>query len=151
MVDLELGAILRTTISTARPAEIDSPENGFVFFFQAEDGIRDWSVTGVQTCALPISNRIERPQYGAVQYDWRCVEPWGLRPPPRPPGNPFFPRMGQIIRPHGNDGGWRSGRDNRFQAGTNFPGQPDQRRLPRRDADFWRGNSARKNKPLPVC
>src|SRR5262249_58928811 len=27
------------------------------FFFQAEDGIRDWSVTGVQTCALPISAR----------------------------------------------------------------------------------------------
>src|SRR5262249_60111324 len=27
----------------------------FYFFFQAEDGIRDWSVTGVQTCALPIS------------------------------------------------------------------------------------------------
>src|SRR5262249_58039793 len=27
------------------------------FFFQAEDGIRDWSVTGVQTCALPISTR----------------------------------------------------------------------------------------------
>src|SRR5260370_26327060 len=25
-----------------------------VFFFQAEDGIRDSSVTGVQTCALPI-------------------------------------------------------------------------------------------------
>src|SRR5262249_58744916 len=24
------------------------------FFCQAEDGIRDWSVTGVQTCALPI-------------------------------------------------------------------------------------------------
>src|SRR3989339_1657438 len=23
-------------------------------FYQAEDGIRDWSVTGVQTCALPI-------------------------------------------------------------------------------------------------
>src|SRR5829696_6768843 len=28
----------------------------FFFFFQAEDGIRDWSVTGVQTCALPISH-----------------------------------------------------------------------------------------------
>src|SRR5260370_1523729 len=27
----------------------------FLFFFQAEDGIRDSSVTGVQTCALPIS------------------------------------------------------------------------------------------------
>ena len=24
------------------------------FFFQAEDGIRDYDVTGVQTCALPI-------------------------------------------------------------------------------------------------
>ena len=29
----------------------------FVFFFQAEDGIRDIGVTGVQTCALPISWR----------------------------------------------------------------------------------------------
>src|SRR5260370_2290155 len=28
----------------------------FFFFFQAEDGIRDSSVTGVQTCALPICN-----------------------------------------------------------------------------------------------
>ena len=26
------------------------------FFFQAEDGIRDYDVTGVQTCALPISD-----------------------------------------------------------------------------------------------
>src|SRR5207245_4306617 len=26
----------------------------FIFFFQAEDGIRDATVTGVQTCALPI-------------------------------------------------------------------------------------------------
>src|SRR2546427_3328828 len=30
--------------------------SGF-FFFQAEDGIRDLTVTGVQTCALPISGR----------------------------------------------------------------------------------------------
>src|SRR6266542_2055841 len=29
----------------------------FFFFFQAEDGIRDSTVTGVQTCALPISRR----------------------------------------------------------------------------------------------
>src|SRR5229473_552887 len=29
----------------------------FIFFFQAEDGIRDKLVTGVQTCALPISAR----------------------------------------------------------------------------------------------
>src|SRR5256886_8543591 len=32
----------------------------FFFFFQAEDGIRDLTVTGVQTCALPISGRIQR-------------------------------------------------------------------------------------------
>src|SRR3989442_6485680 len=30
---------------------------GVLFFFQAEDGIRDADVTGVQTCALPISSR----------------------------------------------------------------------------------------------
>src|SRR5205809_4476999 len=29
----------------------------FFFFFQAEDGIRDVAVTGVQTCALPILSR----------------------------------------------------------------------------------------------
>src|SRR5439155_16634389 len=31
-----------------------SRQHGFLFFFQAEDGIRDGHVTGVQTCALPI-------------------------------------------------------------------------------------------------
>src|SRR3989454_9619265 len=33
----------------------------FFFFFQAEDGIRDYKVTGVQTCALPISVAHLRP------------------------------------------------------------------------------------------
>src|SRR2546429_1178176 len=33
----------------------------FFFFFQAEDGIRDVAVTGVQTCALPISSFFMRP------------------------------------------------------------------------------------------
>src|SRR5690606_40410053 len=32
-----------------------------VFFYQAEDGIRDFHVTGVQTCALPISKAISTP------------------------------------------------------------------------------------------
>src|SRR2546430_11912543 len=32
----------------------DSIYSVFFFFFQAEDGIRDLTVTGVQTCALPI-------------------------------------------------------------------------------------------------
>src|SRR2546430_11005150 len=30
------------------------PTTPYAFFFQAEDGIRDLTVTGVQTCALPI-------------------------------------------------------------------------------------------------
>src|SRR5947208_3890846 len=34
----------------------------FFFFFQAEDGIRDDLVTGVQTCALPILFPISRPR-----------------------------------------------------------------------------------------
>src|SRR5688572_22081414 len=40
------------------------------FFFQAEDGIRDLTVTGVQTCALPISKLSVRVQ----MYDyWNAV------------------------------------------------------------------------------
>src|ERR1039457_497511 len=36
----------------------------FFFFFQAEDGIRDYKVTGVQTCALPILiGRMELPRH----------------------------------------------------------------------------------------
>src|SRR5256885_5595090 len=37
------------------------------FFFQAEDGIRDYKVTGVQTCALPISRAAESPRSSAVR------------------------------------------------------------------------------------
>src|SRR5688572_31589569 len=40
----------------------------FFFFFQAEDGIRDLTVTGVQTCALPISaTRAPMLRYGERQ------------------------------------------------------------------------------------
>src|SRR2546427_7400745 len=40
------------------------------FFFQAEDGIRDLTVTGVQTCALPIS--IHHP--GVRKPKWEVAE-----------------------------------------------------------------------------
>src|SRR5256885_11596758 len=36
------------------------------FFFQAEDGIRDYKVTGVQTCALPICHVAQHRQRGAA-------------------------------------------------------------------------------------
>src|SRR5205085_7930481 len=44
------------------------------FFFQAEDGIRDLTVTGVQTCALPISRRRLPP---GAQRLRRCPRPAG--------------------------------------------------------------------------
>src|SRR5260221_13003056 len=44
------------------------------FFFQAEDGIRDHCVTGVQTCALPISPRTSP---SAVARRRRCCSPSG--------------------------------------------------------------------------
>src|SRR2546430_6796989 len=37
------------------------------FFFQAEDGIRDLTVTGVQTCALPISLPSDRTEREAAK------------------------------------------------------------------------------------
>src|SRR5688572_32198603 len=46
----------------------------FFFFFQAEDGIRDLTVTGVQTCALPIfcASVVNGSLLGAVT-SIRCV------------------------------------------------------------------------------
>src|SRR2546429_1381697 len=46
-----------------------------LFFFQAEDGIRDVAVTGVQTCALPISSS----GGGGVRVSPRSEEPSALR------------------------------------------------------------------------
>src|SRR5216684_6790942 len=44
---------LRENGTTVVPRSTQLAED-FIFFFQAEDGIRDVAVTGVQTCALPI-------------------------------------------------------------------------------------------------
>src|SRR5258708_19992340 len=44
------------------------------FFFQAEDGIRDDLVTGVQTCALPISIRDCDTPCGGEQFDRPLVK-----------------------------------------------------------------------------
>src|SRR2546425_2487799 len=56
----------------------------FFFFFQAEDGIRDKLVTGVQTCALPISASLAqsaRDMRGASGY----TPASRIRRPPSPP------------------------------------------------------------------
>src|SRR5260370_34025244 len=47
----------------------------FLFFFQAEDGIRDSSVTGVQTCALPIYRAQQlTPQYSVLLINLAIAE-----------------------------------------------------------------------------
>src|SRR5690606_39767844 len=43
------------------------------FFFQAEDGIRDFHVTGVQTCALPICSYV-RSEKNETYYDAENVQ-----------------------------------------------------------------------------
>src|SRR5260221_4712353 len=59
------------------------------FFFQAEDGIRDHCVTGVQTCALPIC--IQKPRNGTntqkpFQQSQRDMTPGRLQPKSGTPG-----------------------------------------------------------------
>src|SRR5699024_12273332 len=40
----------------------------YFFFFQAEDGIRDRNVTGVQTCALPICERLNFKKESVISF-----------------------------------------------------------------------------------
>src|SRR5215467_2930650 len=47
----------------------------FFFFFQAEDGIRDYKVTGVQTCALPI---LHTDPWRVMRITAEFVEGFGL-------------------------------------------------------------------------
>src|SRR3712207_8354697 len=73
------------------------------FFFQAEDGIRDIGVTGVQTCALPISldAAADRPAAGRPHpaRDRPAAARGGVRQrPQRPPGR--RPRRRRCGAPH---------------------------------------------------
>src|SRR5258706_10980383 len=56
-----------------------------VFFFQAEDGIRDWSVTGVQTCALPICCAVWPEPCNRWRFSPCVLLPCGLPPHPQLP------------------------------------------------------------------
>src|SRR5256885_3320793 len=46
----------------------DRPYENYFFFFQAEDGIRDYKVTGVQTCALPILGELPAEDKNRVYF-----------------------------------------------------------------------------------
>src|SRR5439155_4003144 len=71
-----------TPANRSRNPWICSPERLYVsiFFFQAEAGIRDGHVTGVQTCALPISGRGGRTGSDGTRGGVRlCVSGTGSR------------------------------------------------------------------------
>src|SRR5688572_31791304 len=64
----------------------------FFFFFQAEDGIRDLTVTGVQTCALPIS-RLTAARSSSDRACWARAQASASRKEVRaPPGLPAASR-----------------------------------------------------------
>src|SRR5207245_8636164 len=73
------------------------------FFFQAEDGIRDATVTGVQTCALPISCHGEQP-HDPSHDEPRGQERTSLLPlePLRPETRSEERRVGKEWRPRGS-------------------------------------------------
>src|SRR5437868_15460492 len=51
------------------------PPSSICFFFQAEDGIRDRNVTGVQTCALPICQLVLVVEPGHPQQQFLVARP----------------------------------------------------------------------------
>src|SRR5699024_11271520 len=63
-----------SSLQQAVPFTRRSPVFRSLFFFQAEDGIRDRNVTGVQTCALPIFTQLgaKHPAFEGLTTD---VEP----------------------------------------------------------------------------
>src|SRR5688500_20266938 len=65
----------------------------FFFFFQAEDGIRDYKVTGVQTCALPICTH-RRGRRRRRCRPRRCVPRGPARAGCRPPRRAWARRTG---------------------------------------------------------
>src|SRR6266852_2055318 len=102
------------------------------FFFQAEDGIRDATVTGVQTCALPIcQGRTERPQ------------------PPPPPRFGGQPRAPEIAAPTMRQAPAPAVRERRAIE-TERPQAPTPRtETPRPQAPAPRAETERPQAPMP--
>src|SRR2546429_6611249 len=97
----------RTKESRRAWQDSSAPVSGVVhFFFQAEDGIRDVAVTGVQTCALPISQGFPTatlgiPVFGGLSVSGvHAVPPSALtqRPPSAPPRYTLFELFGFTAR-----------------------------------------------------
>src|SRR5439155_11797855 len=111
-----------------------------VFFFQAEDGIRAGHVTGVQTCALPIS----RAKPGASWARWtRSLgrsPRWGCpRPSTKLPGRSS--RGSRVTRTRRRRPRWR-------KPPPSSSGSPDLRRADAMDEPWWAGSAPRHGRSL---
>src|SRR5690606_8982089 len=113
------------------------------FFFQAEDGIRDFHVTGVQTCALPISPAIGTSRLkAAAKGNYRSFDTPSSSPtiPALKPSTRAIGSSGPTLEPHREDGhgavGGRVGQ-NRYrqrsgplvEAGQEEPDQKDRQEI----------------------
>src|SRR5207245_6111438 len=85
-----LGVILDTNVTTHA---IDYYPCIICFFFQAEDGIRDATVTGVQTCALPIFISVDAKKKELVGDFKNAGRQW------RPTGQPEPVRVHDFLIP----------------------------------------------------
>src|SRR5690606_40667444 len=104
-----------------------------LFFFQAEDGIRDFHVTGVQTCALPI---YPHPGPGAAaQPPGDIGEPPGQR---RPDSAPLAVPGGQEAQ---------GGSVHRPHQGTTL-GRSEERRVGKESREWWSREDSRKKVSL---
>src|SRR3712207_8794245 len=88
--------------SVRTSAERTCPLTCICFFFQAEDGIRDIGVTGVQTCALPIwaARPLARSAaalgHNRVPFE-RCTSGWPQATQNRSLATVAAPQLGQCI------------------------------------------------------
>src|SRR5690606_40335438 len=102
-----------------------------IFFYQAEDGIRDFHVTGVQTCALPIcflSRMTEKPRKNSSTVAW----------PTRPCRRSFLTNRSGTpsVSPSGMSGR-RRGPSGKFRS--------EERRV-RKERRWWRETEEEKDK-----
>src|SRR6266446_7994691 len=98
----------------------------FYFFFQAEDGIRDYKVTGVQTCALPISSAPVLPR----RWKWPATVAYGPTGPSAAPTRSEERRVGKECRSRGSPYHYKKKTRSMHEgAGQFIPINPLRRRL----------------------
>src|SRR5256885_9430230 len=110
--------------------EVSARSNCYFFFFQAEDGIRDYKVTGVQTCALPIS----------AQRSWRRRGPRPWSPEGHSPSADRQRKRRRLLRSRTPA---RAGRQAHGRAGSS---RSEERRVGKECRSRWSPDHLKKKK-----